>query len=202
MKANSNQILQPHEKEKIISELTSKFYDILKIMKFDVDTDQQIIDTPKRIAKSWVNDLFKGCYTKQPNLTVFDNDNDIDSMVFVGPVDIKSTCGHHFIPFTGVAYIAYIPNKKICGISKLARITDWFMRRPQIQEELTKQIADFIEENLLPKGVAVFIKAQHMCMTMRGVEQSNSWMKTSDLRGCFLNEPETRQEFFNMVKGI
>lgn len=199
MKANSNQILQIHEKEKIISELTSKFYDILKIMKFDVDTDQQIIDTPKRIAKSWVNDLFKGCYTKQPNLTVFDNDNDIDSMVFVGPVDIKSTCSHHFIPFSGSAYIAYIPNKKICGISKLARIADWFMRRPQIQEELTKQIADFIEENLSPKGVAVFIKAQHMCMTMRGIEQSNSWMKTSDLRGVFKSNNETRQEFFNMV---
>ena len=199
MNANDNIYLSLEDKEKIIEQLTHKFYDILKIMKFDVDTDQQIIDTPKRIAKSWMNDLFCGCYTAKPKITVFNNEEKIDSMVFLGPIDIKSMCGHHFIPFTGSAYIAYIPNDKICGISKLARITNWFMRRPQIQEGLTKQITDYIEQTLNPKGVAVYIEAQHLCMISRGVEQSNSWMKTSELRGCFKTEPETRKEFFDMI---
>ena len=200
MKANENCYLALDEKQKIIDQLTTKFYDILKIMKFDVDTDQQIIDTPKRIAKSWVNDLFTGCYDEEPKITVFDNDENIDSMIFLGPIDLKSMCGHHFIPFNGKCYCAYIPNNKICGISKLARIANWFMRRPQIQEELTKQIADYIEQKLSPKGVAVFIEAQHLCMISRGVEQSNSWMKTSELRGCFKEEPETRKEFFDMIQ--
>lgn len=200
MKANSNILVTKELKEDMIYTLSEKFKEIFKIMQFDVDTDQQIIDTPERVAKCWINDFFKGCYDEQPKVTVFDNTENIDSMVFVGPIDIKSTCSHHFVPFIGSAYISYIPNEKICGISKLARITEWFMRRPQIQEELTKQIADFIQETLNPKGVAVYIKAQHMCMTMRGVEQSNSWMKTSELRGCFKDEHETRKEFFDMIK--
>lgn len=200
MKANSNFIATKELKEDMIYTLTQQFKQIFQTMQFDVESDQQIIDTPQRIAKCWVNDFFKGCYEEQPKITVFDNTENIDSMVFVGPIDIKSTCSHHFVPFVGQGFISYIPNKKICGISKLARITEWFMRRPQIQEELTKQIADFIQETLDPKGVAVYIKAQHMCMTMRGVEQSNSWMKTSELRGCFKEEHEARKEFFDMIK--
>ena len=199
MKSNGNTVLTEKEKEIMIDKLTKNFKEMFDIMQFEVDNDQQINDSPNRIAKMWVNELLSGCYTEQPKITVFENDSDIDSIVFVGPIDLKSTCSHHGVQFTGSLYCAYVADKSIIGISKFARITDWFMRRFQIQEELTKQIADYIEEKLQPKGVAVYIRAQHGCMINRGVEQSNSWMKTSEMRGCFRDVDSTRAEFFSMV---
>ena len=198
IKANGNIVLEDSEKILMIEKLTSHFKDILKDMKYDLD-DQQIKETPKRIAKMWVNELFKGNYEKAPELTVFENTEKINDIVFLGPISVKSTCSHHFIPFIGNCFIAYIPNEKIVGISKLARIVKWFMRRPQIQEELVKQIADYIEEKLNPKGVAVYIEAQHLCMTVRGVEECDSKMKSSAIRGAF-NEDACRKEFFDMIK--
>ena len=198
IKANGNIVLEDSEKILMIEKLTSHFKDILKDMKYDLD-DQQIKETPKRIAKMWVNELFTGNYEKAPELTVFENTEKINDIVFLGPISVKSTCSHHFIPFIGNCFIAYIPNEKIVGISKLARIVKWFMRRPQIQEELVKQIADYIEEKLNPKGVAVYIEAQHLCMTVRGVEECDSKMKSSAIRGAF-NEDACRKEFFDMIK--
>jgi len=198
IKANGNIVLEDSEKILMIEKLTSHFKDILKDMKYDLD-DQQIKETPKRIAKMWVNELFKGNYEKAPELTVFENTEKINDIVFLGPISVKSTCSHHFIPFIGNCFIAYIPNEKIVGISKLARIVKWFMRRPQIQEELVKQIADYIERKLNPKGVAVYIEAQHLCMTVRGVEECDSKMKSSAIRGAF-NEDACRKEFFDMIK--
>ena len=198
IKANGNIVLEDSEKILMIEKLTSHFKDILKDMKYDLD-DQQIKETPKRIAKMWVNELFKGNYEKAPELTVFENTEKINDIVFLGPISVKSTCSHHFIPFIGNCFIAYIPNEKIVGISKLARIVKWFMRRPQIQEELVKQIADYIEGKLNPKGVAVYIEAQHLCMTVRGVEEYDSKMKSSAIRGAF-NEDACRKEFFDMIK--
>ena len=199
MKANDNKVLTEKQKNKMIKKLEKHFVNILKDMQYDIENDQQIQDTPHRIAKMWVNDLFSGNYNEQPKITVFDNVNDIDDMVFLGPISIKSTCSHHFIPFLGEAYVSYIPDKKIIGISKLARIVRWFMRRPQIQEELVKQIADYIQEFLNPKGVVVYIKAQHLCMVARGVEENNSWMKSSAVRGVFRDSQAARKEFFDMV---
>jgi len=198
MKSNSNELKTPKEKQKIINKLEKSFKKILEDMGFDVENDQQLTDTPKRISKMWVNELFTGCYDEEPKITVFENDNNVDSMIFLGPISLKSNCSHHFIPFIGKAYISYIPNDKIIGVSKLARIVKWFMRRPQIQEELTQQIADYIIDKLDPKGVAVYIEAQHLCMTARGVEEYNSEMKTSEVRGVF-EKPEVRSEFFNMI---
>ena len=199
IKANSNIVLTEQEKEKMIKKLTVDFKKVLADMNYDVDNDQQIKGTPRRIAKMWVNEIFRGNYEKEPDLTVFDNVEEIDDMVFLGPIKIKSTCSHHFVPFIGDCYIAYIPTKKIVGISKLVRVVSWFMRRPQIQEELVKHIADYIEEKLEPLGVAVYVEAQHLCMTVRGVEEPNSMMKSSAVRGVF-RKPEVREEFFNMVK--
>lgn len=199
IKANGNIVLSEHEKQIMISEMEAKFRDILTIMKYDVNNDQQIKDTPKRIAKMWVNDLFKGNYEEEPLMTTFKNEENINDMVFLGPISIKSTCSHHFIPFIGNCYVAYIPNDEIVGISKLARVVKWFMRRPQIQEELVKHIADYIEQKLSPKGVAVYVEAQHLCMTVRGVEESNSFMKSSAVRGVFL-KGKVRKEFFDMIK--
>jgi GTP cyclohydrolase I len=200
IKANSNLVLDYKEEKKMIKKLEKHFTKILQDMNFDLENDQQIKDTPHRVAKMWVKELFSGCYNAEPKITVFDNTEKCKDIVFVGPISIKSTCSHHFVPFIGQAYIAYIPNEKIIGVSKLARITKWFMRRPQIQEELTKQIADYIMEKLEPQGVAVFVEAQHLCMTVRGVEESNSFMKTSAVRGIFNEDTSAKHEFFDMIK--
>jgi len=199
MLSNEYLVLSDSQKKEIINKIEKHFYNILKDLKFDVDKDIQIKESPLRIAKMYVNELFQGNYSSEPKITVFDNTRNYDEMVLLGPIQIKSVCSHHFIPFVGNCYIAYLPNKKVIGISKLSRIVKWYMRRPQIQEELTKQIANYIQEKLKPKGVAVFIEASHMCMIMRGVEESqNSKMKTSCLYGEF-KKPEVRQEFFNMI---
>jgi GTP cyclohydrolase IA len=200
MKANSNMVLNTMERDQMIDKLTVKFKEVLQVMNFDVDTDQQIVGTPFRMAKMYVNELFSGCYTEAPKMTVFDNVDKIKDMVFLGPISVKSTCSHHFIPFIGSAFIAYIPNDKIVGISKLARVVKWFMRRPQIQEELVKHITDYIEKELQPLGIAVHIKAQHLCMIARGVEEYDSWMKSTAVRGVFHESPSAKQEFMDMIK--
>jgi len=198
MESNGNRVLSDFDRTAMIECLTGTFENMLELMGISKD-DPQTKETPGRMAKMYVNELCSGLYDEEPKITVFPNTKEYDEMVLLGPVQIKSICSHHFIPFIGNAYIAYIPDKKVIGISKLARICKWFMRRPQIQEELTKQIADYLQEKLSPKGVAVFIEAQHLCMTARGVEEHASQMKTSDLRGAFIEKPEARQEFFNMI---
>jgi len=198
--ANENVVLNEEQKNKMIFELEKKFSDIVDILRFD-KTDPQMEGSPKRIAKMYVNELFAGNYSTEPNMTVFPNTREYDEMVFLGPIEVKSMCSHHWVPFTGNAYIAYIPGDKVVGISKLARIVKWFMKRPQIQEELTCQIADYITEKLNPLGVAVHIEATHLCMVMRGVkEHKEAQMKTSDLRGAFRENLSTRNEFYNMIK--
>jgi GTP cyclohydrolase I len=198
IKANANKQVTDDEKSVMKDKIEKAFSDILEAMHYNLD-DQQIKDTPKRIAKMYVQELFKGNFEKAPEFTVFENTKKIDEMVFVGPIDLKSTCSHHFVPFVGKAYVAYIPDKKVCGISKLARVVEWFMRRPQIQEELTKQISDYLIEKLETQNVAVYLEAKHLCMWIRGVEQTNSWMKTSCLQGSF-RESAVRKEFFDMIK--
>jgi GTP cyclohydrolase I len=199
MLANDNKVLTLEEKNEMKKNVEILFRQILREFNFDVDIDQQIKDTPKRWTKMMVDELLSGCYTEEPKLTVFKNTKGCDSMIFIGPIQIKSLCSHHLKSFIGEAYLGYIADENLCGISKLSRIVNWFMRRPQIQEELTKQIADYIENKLNPKGCGVFITAQHLCMSVRGVNEYNSKMKTSELRGCFRN-PEVREEFFNLIK--
>ncbi len=196
--SNLNCYKNEEERKKIIEQIENKFKEIFDIMGYDLENDQQIIDTPKRMAKMWVNELFIGNFEKEPDITFFDNTRNYDEMIVLDNIELKSICSHHFVPFIGKINIAYIPDRKIVGISKIIRIVRWFMRRPQIQEELTKQIADYLEQKLQPKGVVVFIEAKHLCMLMRGVEEVNSLMKTSELRGVF-REEKVRKEFFDII---
>ncbi len=194
---NDNVIKTIEEKENIKSIITKSFYDIFAEMGFD-HNDPNLNDTPKRIAKMYVDEIFAGCFNEEPKITVFPNTKKINQMIVLGPIAVKSTCSHHFQPFSGEAYIAYIPGKKVCGVSKLARIVDWFARRPQIQEELTEQIIEYIHTKLKPSGCAVYITAKHFCMVNRGVEEENSYMDTCALRGCFTKE-STKNEFLETV---
>jgi len=156
-------------------------------------------DTPKRVAKMY-KEIFKG-YTMDPQtlVTVFEKES-YSGMVLLKDIEMYSMCEHHMLPFVGKCHIAYIPDKKIIGISKLARIMEVYARRLQVQERLTDQIADCIEKLLQPKGVAVTIEAQHLCMKMRGIEKQNSVMRTTSLRGAFLTEVETRHEYLSSIK--
>jgi GTP cyclohydrolase I len=196
--ANYNLILSKTEKDKKIKELTRVFNEFIEIMGYEKN-DPNLRDTPKRMAKMYVNELCIGNFEKEPKITIFPNTKNYNEMIISGPIKIKSLCSHHMISFIGNAYVSYIPNNKVIGLSKIARIVQWFMRRPQIQEELTEQISSYLEEKLQPKGVAVVIKAQHLCMTVRGVEENESFMTTSSLKGSFLENVETRVEFFNLI---
>ena len=157
--------------------------------------------TPFRIAKMYVNEIFAGTYNKEPEITIFSNERNYDQIVVSGPIAVKSMCSHHFMPFYGKAYIGYLPDKHVIGVSKLSRIVDWYARRPQIQEELSEQIADYLMKNLKPKGIIVFMKAKHQCMTHRGVND-NSEMITSVVKGDFSKNNSLKTEFFNMIRGL
>ena len=174
---------------------------LLSDLNLDWKNDPNLKETPKRMAKMYVNELFSGLYEEEPKFTVFPNEENYDEMVTLFNINVKSMCSHHFMPFIGTASIGYIPGDKICGISKLARVVRYFARRPQLQEALTNQIATYLTEKLNPKGVIVIIKAQHHCMIMRGVEEYNSIMTTSALTGVFRENVGAKREFLSLMNG-
>jgi GTP cyclohydrolase I len=135
-----------------------------------------------------------------PKITEFPNAKELDQIYTLGPITIRSCCSHHLVPITGRAWIGVLPSDKVIGISKFVRLTNWIMARPQIQEESTVQLADLIEEIIKPKGLAVVVEATHNCMTWRGVEESNTAMTTSVMRGVFLDDACARNEFFGLIK--
>lgn len=159
-------------------------------------------DTPRRVAKMFIKELSEGLYLPMPKITSFENVDKYDGIVFQGNIEVKSFCSHHHMPFMGKAYVAYIPDEKgkIIGLSKLNRVVRLFSKRPQVQENLTQQIHDYLNDILgKNKGIAVFIEAQHTCVSHRGIEQ-DSTMKTAKLSGYFFSdEIGTRQEFYRMV---
>ena len=157
-----------------------------------------LIDTPRRVVKSWT-ELYKGYNQKAEDiLTVFSSDG-YDQIVLLKDIEVYSMCEHHMLPFVGKAHVAYIPNEKIVGISKLARLVDMYARRLQIQERIGQQVTDDLMRLLNPKGAACIIEAQHLCMLMRGVNKQNSVMVTSSLRGVFLQNSTSRQELMNLI---
>ena len=167
------------------------------------DPDREgLRDTPKRVVKSY-EEFFSG-YATDPNTILsrtFKEVDGYDEMVVLRDINFSSHCEHHVVPFTGKVHIAYLPNNKVVGISKLARLVDIYAKRLQIQEKFTSQIANSLNDILQPKGVAVVVEATHMCMTMRGVQKNGTIMQTSKLLGLFRSDPRTRQEFMSLLKG-
>jgi GTP cyclohydrolase I len=158
-----------------------------------------LLDTPKRAAKAFkfLNNGYDKTLEEVLNGAIFQADT--EDMVIVKDIELYSLCEHHLLPFIGKCHIAYIPDGKVLGLSKLARIVDMYARRLQIQEKLTKQIADAVEVAIGAKGVAVVIEAKHLCMMMRGVEKQNSVMTTSVMTGIFREDRSTRMEFLNLI---
>ena len=151
--------------------------------------------TPGRMARAYAE-----LFTPRPfNLTTFPNDEEYDELVLARAIPVRSVCEHHLLPFTGIAHVGYLPGRRILGLSKLARIVEHFARRPQVQERLTKQVADWLYTHLRPQGAGVVIVAEHTCMTLRGVQAAGSRTVTSTLLGTLREDPRSRQEFFALT---
>jgi GTP cyclohydrolase I len=154
-------------------------------------------DTPQRMVEAYVEQL-----TPQPfRATTFPNDGDYDELVVARDITFHSLCEHHMLPFVGVAHVAYLPGERIVGLSKLARVVEYYARALQVQERLTTQVADWLERELQPRGVGVVLEAEHMCMTLRGVQKPGTKTVTSALRGIVRDDPRTRQEFLTLTHG-
>jgi GTP cyclohydrolase IA len=198
--ANENKPIPDKKREEICEKLQYKFTEILDILGFDRLRDPNLQDTPSRLAKMYTYEILDGNFSAPPKMTVFPNTKNYDQIVALSNIEVKSLCSHHFCPFLGKCSIGYQPDKHVIGLSKLSRIVTHFARRPQIQEELTEQIADYLVEILKPKGVIVVMHCEHHCMKVRGVEEHDSEMHTSAVRGTFLTNPSTKQEFFELIR--
>ena len=182
-----------------LEKLAEHYHDILGLLGEDPEREG-LQKTPMRVAKA-MQILTRG-YSQDPHKVLTDAlfKEDYNQMVIVKDIDVFSLCEHHMLPFYGKAHVAYIPNGHITGLSKIARVVDIYSHRLQVQERLTQQIKDCIQETLKPQGVMVVIEAKHMCMPMRGVEKQNAITTTSDFSGVF-NNLNTRQEFMNLLRG-
>jgi GTP cyclohydrolase I len=175
--------------------IKAHFTEILEILGLDL-TDDSLCDTPRRIAKMYVNEIFSGLdYRNFPKLTVIENKMQVDEMVRVKNIDLSSTCEHHFITIDGAATVAYIPHEKVIGLSKINRIVRFFAQRPQVQERLNEQLLVALQTLLETDDVAVSISATHFCVKARGVMDGNSSTDTTSLGGRFKSNPDTRKEF-------
>jgi len=187
------------EEEKV-EQIAVHFEEIMEILGLDL-RDDSLQGTPRRVAKMYVQEIFKGLHpARKPKVSLFENTFAYKNMLVERNITVKSFCEHHFLPILGRAHVAYIPNEKVIGLSKINRIVDYYARRPQVQERLTKQIGEELRETLQTKDVAVYLDARHMCVEARGIEHDHSTTITSDYSGKFLNE-HIRQEFLQAIKG-
>lgn len=185
--------------DNLIDEISLIIFDLLNALIIDIDRDHNTKDTPKRIAKMFVNEIFSGRYLPCPEIKNFPNAKQLDQIYTIGPITINSTCSHHFVPITGKAWLGIIPGENVIGLSKFKRLADWIMCRPQIQEEATVQLADLIEEKIKPRALALVVNATHHCMTSRGIKETSTSMTTSVMRGIFLDNQAARQEFLALI---
>jgi len=198
---NISQWLEPGDKDKLIDELTVKFESILDSLVIDRDTDPNSMDTGRRLAKMYINELMAGRYDPAPNATAFPNDpkDGYDGMLVVRS-ELKSVCSHHHQPVSGVAYIGIIAADKLIGLSKYTRIAQWCARRGTLQEELAMDIVREIKAATNSKDVACYIQATHGCCENRGIMAHSSLTQTTVLEGCFKTDPGVKKEFFDNIK--
>jgi len=203
-KANGNIVRTAEEKAQMIEQAAEYYGKFLTSLGFDWAADPHSANTPRRVAKAWVNDLIAGSISPEPDVTAFPNDEGYTGLICQTRIPVVSMCAHHNLTFHGMCHAAYIPGKSttdmVIGLSKLNRIVDFYSRRPNIQESLTKQIHDHINKLCLGnRGVAVIIESQHNCVKCRGIKH-DSIMKTSQLSGYFhTNEVGSRVELFNLI---
>ena len=188
--------------EEKIEKIAQKFTEIMDILGMDL-ADDSLEETPRRVAKMYVNEIFSGLLPENfPKMTVIENKMKYDQMICISGISSISVCEHHFMTIDGLATVAYIPNEKVIGLSKINRIVQFFSRRPQVQERLTKQIADCLQYVLATEHVAVYIDARHYCMIARGIEDTGSTTVTTEVRGHFRTNVPTREEFLRQCRRV
>jgi len=187
------------DKNTKIDLISAHFAEIMRILGLDLE-DNSLKDTPMRVAKMYINEVFSGLNPEnKPAVTLFDNNYHYDEMLIEKDIKVHSFCEHHFVPIIGKAHVGYFSNGKVIGLSKINRIVDYFARRPQVQERLTVQIAEELKKALQTDDVAIVIQADHMCVTLRGIKDENSSTQTSSFHGKF-REPQYRKEFLESIK--
>ncbi|RMX07681.1 GTP cyclohydrolase I [Corticibacter populi] len=201
--ANDNiaDVLQPGDLEALLDEVTQKMQGVLDSMVIDTATDHNTGNTARRVAKMYLTEVFKGRYLPQPAITEFPNAERLNELMIVGPITVRSACSHHLCPVIGKIWIGVLPNQNtnVIGLSKYARLVEWVMARPQIQEEAVVQLADLIMEKTQPDGLAIVMQASHFCMSWRGVKEMDSRMLNSVMRGVFLKDATLRREFLSLI---
>lgn len=201
--ANDNiaAFIEPGELEKLLDEVEGKMQGVLDSLVIDTERDHNTNNTARRVAKMYLNEVFKGRYVAGPTVTEFPNAEHLNELIIVGPITVRSACSHHFCPVIGQLWIGVMPNEhtNVIGLSKYARLAEWIMGRPQIQEEAVVQLADLIQEKTRPDGLAIVMEASHYCMGWRGVKDLDSKMINSVMRGVFLKDPNLRREFLSLI---
>jgi GTP cyclohydrolase IA len=201
--ANDNiaDFIQPGDLERLLDEVESKMQGVLDSLVIDTANDHNTNNTARRVAKMYLNEVFKGRYVHAPTITEFPNAEHLNELMIVGPITVRSACSHHLCPVIGKIWIGVLPNEhtNVIGLSKYARLVDWIMGRPQIQEEAVIQLADLIQEKTQPDGLAIVMEASHYCMSWRGVKEMDSKMINSVMRGSFLKDSTLRREFLSLI---
>ena len=201
--ANDNiaDFVQPGELEALLDEVTERMEGVLSALVIDTENDHNTGNTARRVAKMYLNEVFKGRYVQAPTITEFPNAEHLNELMIVGPITVRSACSHHFCPVIGKIWIGVMPNEhtNVIGLSKYARLAEWVMGRPQIQEEAVVQLADLIMEKTQPDGLAIVMEATHYCMAWRGVKDMDSRMINSVMRGVFLKDSDLRREFLALI---
>jgi len=202
-RANDNiaGFIEPGELDLLLDEVATKMRGVLESLVIDIDNDHNTQDTARRVAKMYLNEVFQGRYRPAPPVTEFPNVTSLNELMIVGPITVRSACSHHFCPIMGRLWIGLMPNQhsNLIGLSKYARLADWILSRPQIQEEAITQIAELLMDKVKPDGLAVVMEADHFCMHWRGVKDTGSKMINSVMRGSFLKDPALRREFLSLI---
>ena len=197
---NVSEHIRPGELDELEIEVAERVRDLLETLLIDVDNDHNTEETAERVARMYLNEVFKGRYQKQPKVTSFPNVKQLDEIYTVGPITVRSACSHHFVPIMGSCWIGIKPGNRVIGLSKFARVADWVFSRPHIQEEAVMILADEIERLCEPQGLGIIVRAEHYCMKLRGVMEPQCTMVNSVVRGVFRHDSSLKQEFFELVR--
>jgi GTP cyclohydrolase I len=202
--ANDNiaQFIEPGELDLLRTEVAAKMREVLESLVIDTENDHNTSDSAARVAKMYLTEVFRGRYVPQPDVTEFPNVERLSELMIVGPITVRSACSHHLCPIIGKLWIGVMPNEhsNLIGLSKYARLADWVMSRPQIQEEAVTRLADLLQERMQPDGLAVVMEADHFCTQWRGVKDTDSKMVNSVMRGSFLVDANLRREFLALFR--
>jgi GTP cyclohydrolase I len=201
--ANDNiaEFVRDGEVAELKAEVEAKLQDVLRALVIDTDGDHNTQQTARRVAKMYLDEVFRGRYDPAPTVTEFPNVERLNELMIVGPITVRSACSHHLCPIFGKVWIGLLPNEhsNLIGLSKYARICDWIMSRPQIQEEAVTMLANELQARVQPDGLAIVMEADHFCMHWRGVKDTDTAMVNSVMRGSFLKDPSLRREFLALL---